>query len=96
MRIVAIVAVSVAIVLAVWLCAWWYIGEPIDYAKIRQIESCSTKQSVLDLLGPPTSIHRDNGNEYWVYHGSFLGIRTVLHLDVIFTNDTYWTWAMMD
>lgn len=89
-------AISLAIVLVLAACVYWYNGAPVAEAKLEQLQYCKSKQSVTDLLGSPTSTNYGNGNEYWVYHGHFLGIRTLIHLDVIFTNDTYCSWVTMD
>ena len=84
------------VVLVLAALSYWYIGEPVSYAKVEQLDYCTNKQSVTELLGTPTSISHGYGKEYWEYHGSFLGIQTVIHLDVIFTNDMYCGWAKMD
>jgi outer membrane protein assembly factor BamE (lipoprotein component of BamABCDE complex) len=97
MKIIAVATICSAIAMALGLSVYWYAGEPISDAKIDQLQYCSSKESVRKLLGPPTSTYYDvNGKEYWEYHGKFLGIQTVLHLDVVFTNDAFYTWAKMD
>jgi len=92
----AVAAVCLLLVLVPGLLVYWYVGEPVSNTDLAQLEHCTDKRSVARLLGQPTSTYYGNGKEWWVYHGSFLGIRTVIHLDVIFTNDTYCGWSKMD
>jgi hypothetical protein len=95
-RILVAAAFSAALGLALGLCFYWYHGEPLPEAKTDQIGSCTNRQAVADLLGPPTFTYRYAGAEYWEYHGDFLGIRTAIHVDVKFTNGVYCGWGKMD